>query len=206
MKIRFLKQNFLAHVILVVIILTNLIYILNNIDFKFKSINHKLRINGSIFNSKIFEDSEINNLSAIDCNTYIETYYEKLYDNHGYNFFGSCGYIAVGMILSYYDTYLNDDIISEADDVESNNISRSPGILFDNVTHEDAYLYGKNRVSDMTSEDYIDLCRKKANINSAAPSLHAKLITIGDELNYYNYDPNLPCGTELYMQIDVAIL
>ena len=49
---------------------------------------------------------------------YSTQYFYNLRDNLGYNLYGSCAYIAIGMILSFYDTYWDDDII--VDDYETN--------------------------------------------------------------------------------------
>ena len=56
------------------------------------------------------------------------------------NYKGSCGYVAIGMLLSYYDTFLSDDIIPEQYDVisagnETDMVQRrnSPGIKKDLV-------------------------------------------------------------------------
>ena len=46
-------------------------------------------------------------------------YYDNLTYNYGVNYKNSCGYIALGMILSYYDTYLYDGIIPEQYDAIS---------------------------------------------------------------------------------------
>lgn len=43
-------------------------------------------------------------------------YFDNLTYNFGANYKGSCGYVAIGMLLSYYDTYLDDSIITEAYD------------------------------------------------------------------------------------------
>lgn len=48
---------------------------------------------------------------------YMKAYFDNLTSNFGYNENGSCGFIAVGMVLSYYDTYWNDNIIPEQYDV-----------------------------------------------------------------------------------------
>ena len=45
--------------------------------------------------------------------TYLEAYYSELQYNMGENLFGTCGYIAVEMLLSYYDTFLNNQIIPQ---------------------------------------------------------------------------------------------
>ena len=110
-------------------------------------------------------------------------YYDNLTYNYGVNYKNSCGYIALGMILSYYDTYLYDGIIPEQYDAisvgtEYNMISRnnSPGIVRD-------IIESVNNPQDMTANDYYSVIQSMSDY-----SLHAKLITIG---NYYgNYDFN----------------
>lgn len=42
---------------------------------------------------------------------FLKNYYYNLNKNYGYNIFGSCSQIAIGMLLSYYDSYWNDNII-----------------------------------------------------------------------------------------------
>ena len=70
--------------------------------------------------------------------SFMESYFDNLTINHGDNTIGSCGYVAIDMLLCYYDTYLNDNIVPEQYDVPSesscyNVICRrnSPGSMFD---------------------------------------------------------------------------
>ncbi|MBR2968200.1 MAG: hypothetical protein IKC35_05460, partial [Clostridia bacterium] len=65
--------------------------------------------------SQISETNEMQ-ISAADTtvtsyDTFLEAYYRGLTQNFGHNYQKSCGYVALGMLLSYYDTYLDDDII-----------------------------------------------------------------------------------------------
>lgn len=46
-------------------------------------------------------------------------YFRGLTDNFGENVFNSCGYVAIGQLLSYYDTYLDDNIIDDKYDIQS---------------------------------------------------------------------------------------
>ena len=52
-------------------------------------------------------------------------YFDNLTQNFGMNYKGSCGYVAIGMMLSYYDTLLSDDIIPERYDVNSVGTTKS---------------------------------------------------------------------------------
>lgn len=94
---------------------------------------------------------------------YFASYYFKaLKNNFGYNTHGSCGYVAAAMMLSYYDTYLDDNIIPEQYDKEgfinsnfdvSNINNESPGI-----NREPEKIYDANgnkiRLDSLSVEDY----------------------------------------------------
>ena len=70
--------------------------------------------------------SNIDDETYID-NTYASYYFSNLRDNFGNNAFGSCGYVSIGMLLSFYDVYWDDSIIENSYDVVSNySIDRQP--------------------------------------------------------------------------------
>ena len=83
----------------------------------------KLNITSIIYygNEIIPDDSgPISNYTSYNPNDYLDTYFYKLETNYGYNVKGSCGYIAIGMLLSYYDTFLSDYFISDTYDAATN--------------------------------------------------------------------------------------
>lgn len=47
-------------------------------------------------------------------------YFSNLVDNFGNNTHGTCSYVAIGMLLSFYDSYWNDNLIPESYDKSSN--------------------------------------------------------------------------------------
>ena len=120
--------------------------------------------------------------------TFAQSYFHNLNYNYGNNQKGSCGYVAMGMLLSYYDTFLNDSIIPEQYDQNSVNFSinlwnpsknynmaergNSPGILWESLP-------------DGSPEEYLNAINSVKDV-----SLHAKLISIGAEQNLYNRVPN----------------
>lgn len=112
--------------------------------------------------------------------TYREAYFSGLTQNMGVNCKNTCGYVALGMLLSYYDSFLNDDIIPENYDVvstgkETNMVERnnSPGIMRDEV--------GGNSKSPM---EYFRIMESIQEI-----SFHSKLLMIGKKLGKLNvYD------------------
>lgn len=68
-------------------------------------------------------------------NTYMKTYFMNLHTNFGNNTKGSCGYVAAAMLLSYYDTVLNEKIVPRQFDEPSishntPDFQNSPGIKF----------------------------------------------------------------------------
>lgn len=98
-------------------------------------------------------------------------YFYNLRHNFDYNAKGSCGYIAISMILSYYDTFLHDYIVPESYDVSSDNPRKSsPGTK-------------RYEFEDVPSDrKYAKLLKK-----SIDDSLHSKLVEIGSELKYHDY-------------------
>ena len=125
-------------------------------------------------------------------------YFRGLTENFGDNIASSCGYVAMGQLLSYYDTYLNDGIIDEKYDIASigytsDMISRknSPGVLNDTPQ-------GMKKFSDSKSYlSYLKSVRDK--------SFQANLICIGDELGYFHTKNKFEncCLTTFSQRIDI---
>lgn len=68
-------------------------------------------------------------------NTYRQTYFKNLHTNFGKNNRGSCGYVALSMLLTYYDTVLSDNIVPRQFDQPTQskkdpNFKESPGAKF----------------------------------------------------------------------------
>lgn len=149
------------------------------------------------------ETSYSSNLYEYD--SFLEAYYDNLTYNFGVNYKNSCGYIALGMLLSYYDTYLNDDIIPEQYDissigVETDMIERrnSPGIFRDII--ENQYDSSDTLLNGLSATDYYSIIQSMSNF-----SLHAKLITIGASEGYYDFDNDLaPALTSLASRMDIV--
>ena len=60
-------------------------------------------------------------------------YFQELTENYSQNPKSSCTFVATTMLLSYYDTYLNDDIIPEQYDAVSDRLGSSPGVFRESV-------------------------------------------------------------------------
>ena len=140
--------------------------------------------------------------------SFLASYFDNLTYNFGVNYKGSCGYIAMAMLLSYYDTYLNDGIVLEQYDIvssgnEVNMVERrnSPGVSRDLIVNpdntSDCYDYAIN----LTAMEYYSHMESLQN-----SSLQAKLITIGAARAYYDFNNNVfPAGTKFNNRYDVLI-
>lgn len=143
--------------------------------------------------------------SEVTYDTYMEAYFRALTQNMGENEKGSCGYVAIGELLSYYDSYLSDsiipeqyDVISEGRDTDMIKRAISPGILNDKLTASEYRPYA-NSIERLSAKSYYTIMQSKADV-----SLHAKLITIGNSLGYYNYNNNdLPCSTTISQRMEI---
>lgn len=124
-------------------------------------------------------------------------YFDNLTTNYGVNYKNSCGYVAMGQLLSYYDTYWDDNIIDEKYDITSNGDSKniierrnSPGTFKDEIVDANdptniSYPY------ELTPSQYYAIV--KANKEK---SFHSYLISLGAELGYYDFNnESSPCGT-----------
>lgn len=123
----------------------------------------------------------INRDTTTFINNYASIYFNNLHYNIGYNVKGSCGHVAIGMYLSYLDSYLDDDIIPENYDFVTmleNNIpnenTESPGIYSED--YPVAYM-------SITNTQYL------TNIYQYYPYyFHLNLIKMALDNNISNYD------------------
>lgn len=121
-------------------------------------------------------------------NYYAVHYFNKLTTNFGQNEKGSCCYIAMAMLLSYYDTSWDDNVIPENYDMitllQNDQFVldlESPGIYTD-------YNIVPRGVS---TNDYYQIVEKYSNFY-----LQLKLIQLGKEkFGQYKFDTSMnPCG------------
>lgn len=128
-------------------------------------------------------------------------YFDNLKNNMGSNsptsFSGSCSYVAIGMMLSYYDTIVNDNVIVESYDVNSYynftdysaiNVQayyQSPGI--DDFFHSDLIDYG-------ISHGYTTAGDVSISVNN-----------MDDLLNDYFEDINMSITTHNVDQINIFV-
>ncbi len=66
----------------------------------------------------VFDSLSSGGVDDLSVNDYYEgVYFSNLKENFGNNRYGSCSYVAMGMLLSFYDSYWSDSFVPEAYDV-----------------------------------------------------------------------------------------
>lgn len=113
-------------------------------------------------------------LRTINYKNYAVAYYENLTDNFPYNYRGSCGYVSMCMLLSYYDSYLSDDVVHEFFDVNSaSDGSYVPGVNGSPGVRQDFLVNGDS----CTNQEYLDMIERNKQT-----SLHSYLLSEGIRL------------------------
>ena len=120
----------------------------------------------------------------------MKTYFRNSYTYVPVNHFGSCEFIALGQILSYYDTFYNDNIVPEQYERKnttatsySNAILNSPG--FENTT---TYPTG-----DYNGKNYRAFCYYKQDI-----CLQSKLTILDNKRRNFDDDTHFRHGSYGY--------
>ena len=132
------------------------------------------------------DDTECINTDTLYQTQYFATYYfYNLRENMGYNYIGSCSYVAIAMMLSYYDTYWDDTIIDDSYDLNSlfekteyvdgiltyseltlHNFENSPGIREnERLPFDESERLGLSDDERLTEEQYYQLVKNQNNRN-----------------------------------------
>ena len=114
--------------------------------------------------------------------SFLTAYFDCLTQNYGVNSKGSCSQVAIGMLLSYYDTYLNDSIMPEQYD------SVSVGVQTDMTARRNSPGIRRDEIANATSLSATAYYNQISAL--ASTHLHAKLIQITNQLGYYNFGNN----------------
>ena len=122
---------------------------------------------------------------------YLKHYFNGLTENFGENAKGSCTYVALCMLLSYYDSYLCDDIIPEQFDVASNGYSTDmigrnnyPGTVNDKILNNVSDEDYQNYIDSLTKIEYYNILKEKFGSNS----LQVYLMDLADTNNIQKID------------------
>lgn len=166
----------------------------NEIDYVLTTEAHSQYLENALSEDAVYSS----NITEYHSN--LTAYFDNLTYNLGMNYKGSCGYVGIGMLLSYYDTFLTDGLIPENYDVNSigndfnmTNRRNSPGVMRDIIADPDN-LGDSSYGLTLTASEYYNHILSISN-----QSLHAKLISIGASKGYYNFsDSNNPAGLSFF--------
>jgi len=104
---------------------------------------------------------------------YATTYFKNLNTNFGYNEKGTCGYVATGMLLSFWDTYWDDNVIEDRYDINGELESDS----FDYTIDSPGIEMEPKEIYDVSDEEY------RSNIFKYSDKyFQFLLISMGDNL------------------------
>ena len=126
-------------------------------------------------------------------------YFSNLHDNFGYNQFGSCGYIALSMMMEFYDTYWDDDIVPDqyetisqfplvgSEDgrynipIDTESPGDAPNLLADGYGERDSKAYHENYVVPNSDKSlHFHLMAKYADVRLLEPFGAPYLLSISD--------------------------
>lgn len=167
------------------LILTLMCEVSSNVKITNKYLNR-------LYGSDIEEYDEENSNDYVECqsndllNSNLETYFKKLENNFGNNSEAkaSCGYVALTMVLNYYDTFLNGNIVDSIYEKKAEYSSvklslldiESPGTLYE---PDYKTLYGKELDENNTSS-YLNYLRRFTEYGDyPEKSLHSYLVLLG---------------------------
>lgn len=111
-------------------------------------------------------DSLIGNQSSIVLDDYYSSvYFSNLKDNFSVNSNGTCSYTAIGMLLSFYDSYWNDTFVPEEYDVKSNFSSPTTSVQDFELIPFDAQAPGiqsepLDLVSNLSNDEYMNIVKE----------------------------------------------
>ncbi len=142
--------------------------------------------------------SSFSAINTVRYENYMNAYYRNLTENFPYNYRGSCGYISMCMLLSYYDSYLSDDVIPEFYDVcAGSDQSYVPGVDSSPGVREDYLSNGY----DCTNQEYLDMI----NYNKCV-SLHSYFLSEGIKIGAYHYSLNNKLSFALQLSEELQLL
>ena len=119
------------------------------------------------------------NYHAPVMNTDVALYYSQLINYFGHNRHGSCAHNAMAMLLSYYDTFVNDNFVPTSMEMVGDTFEYgSPGTLYENDLYNSFVAEGRH-----SYREYID--------TYSAYSLHLYLISMSIEKGFYGNSQSL---------------
>ena len=165
------------------------IFLLLNLPIKvIKGIDYKKMFSNTMLES--YFDYLSNEEDLFQVNKFSTQYFANLTENFGVNVMGSCGYVALGMLISYYDSYWDDYLCYEGyeetavltSDAFNTSVS-SPGAIPENDVLEE--LEGKTEME--LASNYLN----NIVLQTYSDYLHMNLIMLGNMLGYYDVSKGL---------------
>lgn len=174
--------------------------------YSFISIGHQKKDNSLMFCADPNDEVEAKHPDNLDTtvypnygsNSFKSLYFSNLSYNFGHNEFGSCGYVAMAMLLTYFDTFHDDDLVPETYDVagvisslDASTCISSPGTLREsscpssNAVFSETTGYNPDTGEPIIRNNY-SLYKSWLNTNYYYTSLHTKLIIDHVGLAPYN--------------------
>lgn len=118
-------------------------------------------------NTDVLFDSLVNKQTSLVQNDYYSNYYfMNLRNNIGNNVYGSCTYVAMGMLLSFYDSYWDDSFIPEAYDVttEFQPIRQTDFDIIPLDTESPGVLFESNElISNLSMNQYLNIVNQNSD-------------------------------------------
>ncbi len=124
---------------------------------------------------------------------YAPYYFKNLTSNYGNNSFGSCGYVATSMLLSFFDSYLDDNIIDDVYDQKStlDNNQLTLDTISPGIKREDYSLWEVDNLSQSIfqiienhKDEYFHL--KLISLSNTYPNTSYILDDVGLSFNDYS--------------------
>lgn len=115
--------------------------------------------------------------------SFIQEYFMQL-TAHGHNYHGSCGFVALGMWLTFFDTYWNDNVVATNYDHMGKYVCyNNKTVTFNSPGLNDPYLGKDNSLTNPKNiNDYINYMIN----DQSSTNLYAYLMKIARDLGYAN--------------------
>lgn len=168
-----MKTNFAVYLLISSILAT-----FGSHSFHFKRNKTEVIITDNI--EEVLISESLNTFSSYD--DYKHAYFYNLRHNFGKNVFGSCGAVAIEMVLTYYDSFVSDNIVPENYDVKCISYDRDTDL----VHSSPGSLDESNYISSSYGGDDINAFNNYLNDVEAIinTSLHAKIVQLIKDNNY----------------------
>ena len=106
----------------------------------------------------------------------MKNYFYNLRGNYGFNYMGTCAYVGLGMLFTYYDAYYNDNIVPEKYEVRGHLTTLDEYATKTSPGSWEIQQY----LADVNEENYAEEMYNRYGDRS----LHANLLKLGKDMGY----------------------